>query len=649
MSSGSSYAGSQQGYMRRGPWSMPSEESSQARTQSSLWHEGAMVHKPLTTVAIPTSGYEGPPPSDSPTGFASYFSPATPPREVTRGAGVPAHLQGHAHVQAHGGGELLHVGQGQVAAGSDQDEEDYFYLALPAPWNRLPIYPSWEMQESIDKGRIMPFDGTRSTYESWRNQFIRCIHRTESNVLKKALALQASLDEDVPALGRIVEAMSPTAQGYREAIQKLEEEYGSAHRHCQEKLEQLLQVTVKSGDIDVMSVFVKRLKCYMSALDEANKFELLCEASEVHNDVEACLDHSLSLGYVDWLEANDCEPCLESLCLFLKTEMSFYRRRNAKTEVQKSRKSLPGLFQGSQGLKSPLEPSRALFPDESSLSNNGCVELTCAVQGGKPRDDFASESSELYCGMYLQERDSKTRSDCSSGAVSLCSALGPVPAVEASGSSKDVRKEVKLSSEEAGSPPDWDEVSDSVFECCVAPSCPLVKEPVDSDCCSQKSELLGGAAGDVFSDVTIVLEPLETYEDVSNVDDVGSPAVGLGSTMDDSLASPPEEGCLFIGPDAVRPEEIQPSETCADATALPSDRDDQGTGAYDWRINDMFKKIEPTDQCETMPAPNDEELDVSPIHAEWKEEQQGLVHGNQLWDPGGQPQAAGGNLDEKYV
>ena len=215
MSSGSSYAGSQQGYMRRGPWSMPSEESSQARTQSSLWHEGAMVHKPLTTVAIPTSGYEGPPPSDSPTGFASYFFPATPPREVIRRAGVPAHLQGHAHVQAHGGGELLHVEQGQVAAGSDKDEDNEFYLA---------VYPSWEMQESIDEGRIMPFDGTRSTYESWRNQFIRCIHRTESNVLKKALALQASLDEDVPALGRIVEAMSPTAQGYREAIQELEEE-----------------------------------------------------------------------------------------------------------------------------------------------------------------------------------------------------------------------------------------------------------------------------------------------------------------------------------------------------------------------------------------------------------------------------------------
>ena len=88
---------------------------------------------------------------------------------------------------------------------------------------------------------------------------------------------------------------------------------------------------------------------------------------------------------------------------------------------------------------------------------------------------------------------------------------------------------------------------------------------------------------------------------------------------------------------------------CSHTAALPSDLDDQGSGAYDWRINDMFKKFEPTDQCKTMPVPNDEELDASPIHAEWKEEQQGLVHGNQLWDPGGQPQAAGGNLDEKCV
>ena len=160
---------------------MSSEESSQARTQSSLWHEDVLTHKPLTTVAIPTKGYEGPPPRDSPTGFTSYFSLAAPLADEARDSRVSAHLQGHAHVQAHGGGELLHVEQEQVAAGSDQDEEDYFYLALPAPWNRLPIYPSWEMQESIDKGRVMPFNLRvleESVYQMYPPHRVQCVEES---------------------------------------------------------------------------------------------------------------------------------------------------------------------------------------------------------------------------------------------------------------------------------------------------------------------------------------------------------------------------------------------------------------------------------------------------------------------------------------
>ena len=183
--------------------------------------------------------------------------------------------------------------------------------------------------KSVSKGRMIIFNGQRSSYFRWQEKFITCVHMKKAPVVAKALALQASLDVKNKTLRLIVETMSLSEEGYRDVIEDLEEEYGGPHRLRQVSLQEVLEGDqVTCGDSVAVMQLEQRLKSYVQAVEKSGHQGLLTREDETFSLVASKLESDASLKYVDWLTQSGCNPCISSLLQFLKVLLSRQRRMN---------------------------------------------------------------------------------------------------------------------------------------------------------------------------------------------------------------------------------------------------------------------------------------------------------------------------------
>ena len=100
------------------------------------------------------------------------------------------------------------------------------------------------------------------------DKFIQCIHLKQSSPAAKALELQASLDTKNPRLRLLANSITLSDQGYHDAIEDLEEDYGGGQRLRQERLMQVLEITVVGmGDLSTLYEYELGLKGYVAAVD----------------------------------------------------------------------------------------------------------------------------------------------------------------------------------------------------------------------------------------------------------------------------------------------------------------------------------------------------------------------------------------------
>ena len=205
-----------------------------------------------------------------------------------------------------------------------------FYLGLPSPWNIVPSIAAPQNEDvlkSIAKGRLILFDGKKSSYDSWREKFLQCIHLKQTSPAAKALALQASLDVKNHRLKLLADSMSLSQSGYRDVIEDLEAEYGGGHRLRQERLKQVLQIgAVKAGDLASIHEFELGLKGYVAAVDQVGGQNAMDEEDETFSMVAGKLDAQLGIRFCDWLALSNTLPCVRSLLAFLKSEVTRCRK-----------------------------------------------------------------------------------------------------------------------------------------------------------------------------------------------------------------------------------------------------------------------------------------------------------------------------------
>ena len=171
------------------------------------------------------------------------------------------------------------------------------------------------------------FDGKKSSYHSWREKFLQCIHAKQTSPAVKALALQVSLDAEDPKLELLSTSISLTDGGYKEAIEDLEADYGGDHRLRQECLLQVLEgEEVKAGDLESVHSFELRVKSYVSAIDKAGRPNAMDEETEHFSAIAAKVDALLGVRFCDWLAQARKVPCIRNLQTFLKREVNQCRR-----------------------------------------------------------------------------------------------------------------------------------------------------------------------------------------------------------------------------------------------------------------------------------------------------------------------------------
>ena len=78
----------------------------------------------------------------------------------------------------------------------NQEEDDSFYLGLPAPWNIVPDAMGGDFKSlvNLQKTSLVPlFDGKPDHYSYFRDSFIMAVHCTSAGVFAKDLLLRQSL------------------------------------------------------------------------------------------------------------------------------------------------------------------------------------------------------------------------------------------------------------------------------------------------------------------------------------------------------------------------------------------------------------------------------------------------------------------------
>ena len=241
---------------------------------------------------------------------------------------------------------------GQPATGFypiDQEAPSDFYLSLPPPWNvvpYMPATPSDDLLKSIQKGRLIIFDGKKSSYDAWRQKFIACIHIKRSSPASKAVALQASLDTKNKRLSVLADSIALSDQGYLEAIDDLEAEFGGPQRLRQERLSQILKTSlVRANDVAIIHEFNLRLKAYIKVVEERGDYAVVEVEDENFLQAASRMDDAMGTRFCDYLEDRSLMPCIRNLYNFTSRELARCRKHgDFRKLLQEKQQQLPKTY-----------------------------------------------------------------------------------------------------------------------------------------------------------------------------------------------------------------------------------------------------------------------------------------------------------------
>ncbi len=310
-------------------------------------------------------------------------SPARPPLGVATGANGIA-------VTGSGGRSSLNRSSSWAGGRRNPFEpkgcslEDDYYLDLPFPWNVVP--PREETQKATEVYRIanesLPrFDGSRNSYSAWRSCFLPCVHLTNIDVKYKCLLLRSSMETKTARMREFVQGIVGTEDGYKEALETLEDRYGGTDELLLARQDALLAVPeLREGEYRVVELLYSRLRTFLtewagttgSQIDET-------ESLSFYTQIMSKIESTYTLRYLDWLRLNDRQRGLHALRDWLGEQLkdhrqveSFHRRRTISLRAGKEASPHPSG-------RRPSLPSSHLDRNRGFLT---LEEEWLAVEGG---------------------------------------------------------------------------------------------------------------------------------------------------------------------------------------------------------------------------------------------------------------------------
>ncbi len=119
-------------------------------------------------------------------------------------------------------------------------DDDNYYRGLPPPW-RVPDRPMTPIASGADaKSKKLLFDGTLEAYPVWRSYFLYNFHLFDLPVGIKCQRLLECFDMGSDFLKSLRRRISPSAKGYADVLEQLEEEFGG-HARMRAAMDQSLR------------------------------------------------------------------------------------------------------------------------------------------------------------------------------------------------------------------------------------------------------------------------------------------------------------------------------------------------------------------------------------------------------------------------
>lgn len=173
------------------------------------------------------------------------------------------------------------------------------------------------------------FDGDSFKYSFWRAAFYACIHSSDANAEIKLLHLRQYL-KGQPL--KYVEQYNFNEDGYKAALEKLDEKYGGERRRILQQLEIIANIKpVRNNNLHDLNEFVDVLDVFVTNISSSSDASELNSKSTLYS-IKKKLPESLILSFERFLVNDKSNDSIEYILTWLKNETNL---RNIANEMVK--------------------------------------------------------------------------------------------------------------------------------------------------------------------------------------------------------------------------------------------------------------------------------------------------------------------------